>query len=99
CHLEPADPVLTHIKQMALFEDRASFVGYVNDFKTDKTRIFCSFETTKFVAVFDYHDKDGDPAYCHHVAHYTCPVSEQWAAWCLIDGRPVAQKLFADFLE
>ena len=97
-HLEAIDPILTHTKQKASFNDTASFVAYVNRFKGAETTIFGDYKSSNVRAVIDYHGKES-PDYLGHNAYFAPPFSEQWKAWRGIDGNPLSQASFADFIE
>ena len=99
-HLRPIDMPLTHVKQVVAFHDAGSLIHYVNRFKHDgvKTTIFADYTAPKIVAIIDYHD-GGVPDYLHHRAEFVPPWSEQWARWRAIDGKPMSQTDFAEFIE
>ena len=103
--VEPVDAVLSgHIRQFVRLDDAASFAAYVNAFKTGNSRLFVSVQRHNMSALLDYHAPSdgkaaGSPDYLHHVAGYEMPFSEEWTRWTRIDGQPLPQIKFAEFLE
>lgn len=104
-HLPPPDPVLTHVKQQVNAFDAASFIAYVNRFKTlgtadgdEKTTIFSDPNRFALCGVIDYHT-GAVPDRLGHKITFEAPVSEQWARWRAIDGKPLSQMEFAEFVE
>lgn len=94
---EPHRAVVTVVEQ-------PSFVGYVNEQKTDATRIFAETDEIggEFLAIIDYHDTDNDecsPAWCRHRCKYALRHSVEWAAWAYQDGKAMDQDVFALFIE
>ncbi len=97
--LAPADePLPDHVKQAVDLQDLPSFIGYVNDYRTDASRIFVDMPAADFLAVIDYHAQDR-PARCAHAVAFTPPLAEEWKRWTAIDGKPMGQAAFAEFLE
>lgn len=88
------------IAQKPMFQDVASFIDYVNRFKTEATLIFAHLtETTAtLIAVLDYH-APGKPDYCKHIATFTTLETPDWKAWTENDREPMGQVDFATFLE
>ena len=104
-HIPPLDPVLSHVKQNVTAFDAESFAAYVNRFKLgggkdegECTTIFSDPNKYKLKAVIDYH-VDQQPDRCAHTVQFDVPVSEQWRRWSAIDGRPLGQGEFAEFIE
>lgn len=97
-------PLSGHIRQSVRLDDAASFADYVNAFKTSRTRLFVSVSQHAMRALLDYHspasgETAGSADYLHHTAVYEMPFSEEWSRWNRIDGQPLAQMKFAEFLE
>lgn len=106
-HIEPLDrPLPSTINQIVRFDNAASLMDYVNDFKRPLTRLFVSRVSDygragpSAVAYLDYHDAaNGAP---HHVAHkaiYTMPWSEQWKRWTKAANEAMSQPKMLEFLE
>lgn len=95
--VNPALP--DHVRQQVSFDTSESFADYVNTFKGANTRLFVSVAQTKMVAEIDYHPAAGTPAQRGHRAAWPMPVSEEWKRWTGIDGQPLPQARFAEFLE
>jgi uncharacterized protein YfdQ (DUF2303 family) len=98
--IEAVNPVLTdHIRQAVRLESAASFVAYVNDFKTANSRLFVSAGGQRMTAELDYHAAPGTAAQRGHRADWSMPLSEEWKRWTAIDGQPQPQQKFAEFIE
>jgi uncharacterized protein YfdQ (DUF2303 family) len=105
--LEPVDPPLTHIRQQVKAYNAESFAAYVNTYKevarddvlaTAQTTIFAELPSYKVKAIIDYH-APGVAEYCHHTVLFEVPMSDEWRRWATIEGRPMGQVEFAEFLE
>jgi uncharacterized protein YfdQ (DUF2303 family) len=109
----PLDPILTHVKQVVKAFDAESFAAYVNRFKLQQlhkiegeetaqqrpvTTLFADPNKFQLRGVIDYH-ADMQPGRCAHSVHFDVPFSEQWNRWRSIDGVPMGQGAFAEFLE
>lgn len=102
-------PLPDHIKQVVTMHDRGSFVDYVNEFKTLRSRIFAEpgflaqSNKARFVAIIDYHRSGGDegePDRCAHLALYEPRYSEQWERWQAVCGSGfLKQAQFAELIE
>lgn len=75
-----------------------SFINYFNRFSSDDSVIFCNIDAAKFTGIIDYHDKS-TPAWCNHIAEYTCAKTPEWVTWSKKDGIPLGQSAFAEFIE
>lgn len=78
-----------------------SFIAHVLRTKDEHSAIFAIDDpkAPKFVAVYDYNQKDGVPRFAQHRAEYPFPVSDEWKAWMEADDKPMKQPDFAAFLE
>jgi uncharacterized protein YfdQ (DUF2303 family) len=81
-----------------------SFMAYVNDYKTGdedaRTVAFADASRFQIEALLDYHPAPGvAAAWAEHRARYVCPRSPEWLAWTALDGKPMTQDAFADFIE
>lgn len=83
----------------AKIETLDSFIELVERHKTPASAIFAITDWRKpaLTAVIDYHDDE--PANCKHRIHYAFPLSEDWQAWLGINGKPLSQTDFAEFIE
>lgn len=104
-HLQPLDPPLTHVKQHVTAFDADSFCAYVNRFEIGEpagehqvTTIFADPNKFQLRCVIDYHE-DRKPGRCAHAIQFNVPFSEQWSRWRGIDGKPMGQAEFAEFIE
>ncbi|MDX0453666.1 DUF2303 family protein [Sinorhizobium medicae] len=80
-----------------------SLISLIDRHKTEHSAIFAetNWEKPSITAVFDYHEaKNGGLAdNGKHRAHYEFPLSEEWKAWVKINGKPLEQVEFAEFIE
>ncbi|MDX0506358.1 DUF2303 family protein [Sinorhizobium medicae] len=80
-----------------------SLISLIDRHKTEHSAIFAetNWEKPSITAVFDYHEgKNGGLAdNGKHRAHYEFPLSEEWRAWVKINGKPLEQVEFAEFIE
>lgn len=97
-HLPPLHKPLAHVVQTVHVTTADAFVHYVNRFKRGPTTVFAKAVPPKVVGLIDYHDGT-TPDRCEHVAVFEPPFSEEWARWRAIDGTPMGQIAFAEFIE
>ncbi len=76
-----------------------SFVEYFNRYATESSTIFVDIESGQFIAVFDYHESPGLPAWKKHRAVYSCPQTKEWNSWSHFDNQKMEQEEFALFIE
>ncbi len=97
--LEKYMPRPRRLRQNLTFDDSASFVSYVNRFKTPTSTIFSCQKESTFTAVLDYHDAPAEPAWAAHIATLKLQTTEEWDAWRASNRRQMDQGEFAEFLE
>ncbi|WP_337846791.1 DUF2303 family protein [Sphingomonas sp.] len=97
----------------ATMTDLASFIAHVNRFSTPESALFACDDRDRpsLRAVLDYHDRvnvgDGDadfganalPQHGRHGTRFNFPLSDEWKAWGLADGKKMSMIEFAMFLE
>ena len=76
-----------------------SFIDYYNKFSTLDSAIFVDQEEGNFVAILDYHANHETPAWCKHVARYTCPKTKEFNTWLRNNNNRMEQEDFALFIE
>lgn len=80
-----------------------SFIDLVERHKTDHSVIFADtdWKEPSLTAVIDYHQKANGGAADNgkHRIHYEFPLSDSWKAWIAINGQPLEQLKFAEFIE
>lgn len=80
-----------------------SLINIIDRHKTSDSVIFANTDWQKpsITAVFDYHENTsaGRADNLKHRAHYEFPLSEEWKAWAKINGKPLEQMEFAEFIE
>jgi len=99
-------------KGTATFSRLDSFIGHVNRFKSTESALFAKDgmrdgAVPSITAVLDYHDRvNGEdaamppsPRHGRHRSVYTFPVSDEFRTWTGVDGNPMDQGDFAEFLE
>ncbi|SDX89916.1 Uncharacterized conserved protein YfdQ, DUF2303 family [Albimonas donghaensis] len=91
------------IRAEVALETPASFVDYVRDFTVaGRTRVFASLEDRRVHARMDWHGSSGaagDASWGTHDAYWHAAYTAAFAAWAEVDGRPLTQREFVDFLE
>jgi uncharacterized protein YfdQ (DUF2303 family) len=101
--LENLLPKPTRIRNTVAFQDLASFIAYVNLFKTPDSRIFSvrGSSAATMTACLDYHKAAAvpEPSWCGHSATYACPPSREWITWMEKNKFSFDQEGFSDFLE
>lgn len=75
-----------------------SFIGYVNNFKGEKTSIMADVNLQKITASIDYHRRD-TPSRSTHKAIYECSKSRQFESWLSKNDSWLSQIDFANFVE
>lgn len=75
-----------------------SFIDYFQQFADDRSVIMACEETSKIVAIFDYH-KPNQPENCDHTATLVLTKSPEWESWKGNNGRAMKQRDFAEFIE
>lgn len=80
-----------------------SFISLVERHKTEHSVIFAetNWEKPSLTAIIDYHQAQNGGAADNgnHRIHYEFPLSEEWRAWIKINGKPMDQTTFAEFIE
>lgn len=83
-------------------DDAASFVLYVNRYRTDASLIYCDAKLktgdVTFVGVLNDHSA-GSPGWRDHRITYAVPKSEEWNRWTVKNKEVFSQAGFAEFLE
>jgi uncharacterized protein YfdQ (DUF2303 family) len=91
-------------KGTATMSDAASFVAYVNEFRTEGSVVWCAFNpqssSLSFTAVVDEHAPSA-AGWRGHQAVYTPAMSIEWKTWTGHNGsdNTLSQVGFAEFLE
>lgn len=78
-----------------IFSRADSFTRYVNEHKTDATRIYTI--GTTFIAVLDHHGKE--PGWAEHKATFNMKLTNQWLLWTGQDKKRLNQKDFGTLIE
>lgn len=78
-----------------------SLIAFVNRYADDSTIVYADTAALGFTVVFDDHPPgaESDAAWREFRASYHCPRSPEWKAWTGLDGKPMRQADFADFIE
>ncbi len=79
-----------------------SFCAYVNRFKCEHSVVWADLERAKVLAILNYHPKGPEPdstGWGDHRAQYLCPLSPQWVKRSGINGKPMTQVDFAEFID
>ena len=87
-------------KGVTRLSDLESFCAFLKRWGGDDTVVYADTAALSLIAVLDDHPPDpvtaGDR---QHRAVYACPRDPAWIAWTAIDGKPMPQLDFANFLE
>ncbi|KQV27569.1 hypothetical protein ASC97_04100 [Rhizobium sp. Root1203] len=80
-----------------------SFIDLGTRHATPASAIFADTDWQKpsLTMVVDYHENDtgGTADNGKHRIRYDFPLSDEWKAWVGIDGKPMEQTVFAEFIE
>lgn len=82
--------------------DMESFIQYVNEQKTESSRIFGNIASVPymFTAIIDYHGAAGKEAsWMTHNVDFTLKTSPEWKIWESINGKLMPQDAFVEFLK
>lgn len=103
--IAPLDTVLpSRVSQLETVVEPASFVEYVNRFKSLTTINKASLSRNSIEAVLDYHGQSGGkgngvPQANTHRATLNCPFDVDYAAWKKRFGEGLSQLEYAEFIE
>lgn len=96
-------PLPDHIRQRLTLVERESFTRYVKLYKGPTSQIFAviTAKGATFVAVLDYHESGNEhkPNQTRHVADFNPKFSDEFQAWCNVNGQPMTQDSFLDHLR
>lgn len=92
-------PPPSRIKQKVELLNLPSLVDYTLKFKGAKTVIFADEGLATYDVALDYHGQDGTRGDIDHVARYSCPLSDSWKTWHVMNGKPQTQADFGKFVE
>lgn len=88
--LKRATPVFTNV---------TSFIHYVNEQKSDQSRIYVP-TPNSFVAILDHHEAKSPKAdWRQHRATYNLTLTPQWCLWTQKNNCKFGQRDFAQFIE
>lgn len=79
-----------------------SFIAYVETFKTAQTRVFYAVSQCGppvFGAIMDYHEADGQAAWCEHRATYAPKFTPEWERWLKVNGVHMGQQALGELIE
>lgn len=87
----------TRKRGTVVLNDVRGFVGYVDEEKTEDTRLYGLYSPPSFTAVFN--DHGSEPDWKDYRATYACPLSIEWKTWSAKSGVQMNQSDFATFIE
>ena len=96
----PKFPRFKHEKRLLI--DVPSFIGYFNEHKSPKSRIFAQLinKPFNFEGIIDYHGTNGEPGdWCHHRVILTLNFTERFNLWLEKSGNIFSQEEFTEFLK
>lgn len=89
----------TRKKGCAKFYGVQSFIDYVNEQKSDNSRIYAP-TNMQFIAVFNHHAQAPElPGWGDFRAELNLKPTPDWLAWNGSNGKGMTQRQFADFIE
>lgn len=99
--LEHFLPAPTRARGNVQLQDAASFVDWINERKGEATRIYATapFTGLHYAAVMDDTLKALSPTWRDWRGVYSPLPSPEWAIWSGANGKRVAQKDFAEYME
>ncbi len=84
----------------ARHQELDSFIRHVQRFMSNDSTVWACIESTRLVAVLNYHPLTGTgAAWCDHVSIYDATLTDSWNTWTSASGRWQTQTAFAEFLE
>lgn len=82
-----------------IFSQAESFTRYVNEHKTDSTRIYVP-QNLLLLAIMDHNSPGtGKPGWAEHRASYAMQHSLEWLTWTGKNAGKMSQKDFCEFVE
>ncbi|MCC6921405.1 MAG: DUF2303 family protein [Alphaproteobacteria bacterium] len=97
--LAPLNPLLSDvIRERVTVLSAASFIDYGTQFRNSGSRLFVDMQAPEVTLDFDYHNDVG-PGHRGHVLTWQMRTSLNWQRWTGIDGKPLTQRQFVEFLE
>jgi uncharacterized protein YfdQ (DUF2303 family) len=97
--LEKYRTSLDRVRQSVCVLTAESFVAYWTRFAKDDSVIFADEPSGRYVAIIDYHTRNGDPRFCQHGVVYQTQPSLEWETWIGCNGKSMPQADFARFVE
>jgi uncharacterized protein YfdQ (DUF2303 family) len=92
-------PLPETIREKVMLSQPESFIGYVNDYKGELTRVFADEKEHEIRAFIDYHDPDGEHERLGHRVIYKAEYSDQFKRWSQLNNTWTGQRDLAEFLE
>lgn len=92
-------PLPETVREKVTLSQPESFIGYVNDYKFELTRVFADESKHEISAFIDYHETDGSPRRLGHRAIYSAAFSDQFKRWSALNNKWTGQRDLAEFLE
>ena len=97
--LEKHLPTPTRKRGNTTIRDAASFIKLVIEESDFTSRIYGSYQPPKFIAVFNDGKGADNQGWKDHRAIFDCPLSVEWVTWTGANKKPMAQAVFAQFIE
>lgn len=91
-------PAPTRTRATVQVFDVESFANYLSTHGEGRTEVFASVSKATITGVLDANKPDA-PSWEDHKAVLAMQLSDDWKAWAAIDGKPLSQTAFAEFLE
>lgn len=79
-------------------DDIESFTNYTNAHASTSTNIYSCRSTNRIKARFDDY-MPNEPNHCGHTASIEFSITKEFARWLHIEGRPLSQQEFIEFIQ
>lgn len=88
------------LQQGVTLHSADSLIDYINLYGSkDSTMVFASRSGSKIIAVLDYHESAGKPAWGSHRATFALKQTEDWVAWSQRSSTEMSQGDLGMFIE
>lgn len=81
------------------FREVASLGAYLTRYGDANAVAFADWRARTIMAVLDYHEPNGSPAFGEHRARFVAQRTSDWDAWRAANDKPQGQVAFGRFLE
>lgn len=97
-----ADPNPARREGVSHHTELESFIEHVNRMKEKRTTIWADVDRCLFTSIYNYDPAGAEPSeagWGDHQAKYICPLSPEWKAWTVKQGKWMSQNDFAQWID